>query len=110
VIPRFALRPYLGSQSGQAALLLLGVIAALLAGVLILFGFGQPSGRAASSSVQPISRRYRGRKVMSREYERLFEPAFLEDEVPMPAYASGGGYDGPLAYRMGKPRSHLFPG
>jgi hypothetical protein len=31
-------------------------------------------------------------------------------DLGMPAYASGGGYDGPLAYRMGKPRSHLFPG
>jgi len=26
----------------------------------------------------------------------------------MPAFGSGGGYDGPLAYRMGKPSSHLF--
>jgi hypothetical protein len=28
----------------------------------------------------------------------------------MPASASGGGYDGPLAYRQGKPTPHLFSG
>jgi hypothetical protein len=27
----------------------------------------------------------------------------------MPAFGSGGGYDGPLAYWMGKPKRYLFP-
>jgi hypothetical protein len=33
-----------GDQSGQAALLFLGVLAAVLAGTLVLFGFGQALG------------------------------------------------------------------
>jgi Putative Flp pilus-assembly TadE/G-like len=176
-------------QSGQAALLLLGVIAALLAGTLILFGFGQALGARGKEQRAADLAAVSGAQAMSREYERLFEPAYLEDDVPnprhvsneaylalaraaalrgarrngvppdrvevsfpdagfaptriavavrgstavrlapgrrrdqipvraraaaeiapeagadmgMPAYASGGGYDGPLAYRMGKP-------
>jgi hypothetical protein len=31
-------------ESGQAALLMLGMLAAVLAGVLVLFGFGQALG------------------------------------------------------------------
>jgi len=30
------------------------------------------------------------------------------DAVGLPGHASGGGYSGPLAYRQGKPTSHLF--
>jgi hypothetical protein len=32
----------------------------------------------------------------------------LNVPLGMPAYGSGGGYDGPLAYRMGKPTRYLF--
>jgi hypothetical protein len=32
----------------------------------------------------------------------------LNVPLGMPAFGSGGGYDGPLAYRMGKPMRHLF--
>jgi Transglycosylase SLT domain/D-alanyl-D-alanine carboxypeptidase/Putative Flp pilus-assembly TadE/G-like len=189
ISPRRCLAHRVPDQSGQATLLLLGVIAALLAGVLILFGFGQALGARGKHQRAADLAAMSGAQVMSREYERLFEPAFLEHDVPnprhlsseayvaharaaalrgarrngvppgqvevsfpgagfaptriavnvrgqtavrlaperrrdriavraravaeiapdagaamgMPAYASGGGYDGPLAYRMGKP-------
>jgi hypothetical protein len=46
-VTSFAYRTRSDRESGQAALLLLGVLAALLASVLILFGFGQALGGRA---------------------------------------------------------------
>jgi soluble lytic murein transglycosylase-like protein len=178
-----------GRESGQAAILLLGLLAALLAGALVLAGLGQALGtrgryqRAADLAAMSAAR------VMSTAYPKLFEPVVLpsgasnprhlpelryralakaaavraaqrngveldatgvslpasfaptrvtvelrgEGDVPVPgpgrrrrrlevsaraaaelvpsstgapgraARASGGGYDGPLAYRMGRP-------
>jgi hypothetical protein len=92
VISRFDFGPRARGQAGQAALLLLGVLAALLAGVLILFGFGQALGahgkRQRAADLAAVS----GAQVMSREYERLFEPAFLEDDVPNPRHLSNEAY------------------
>jgi hypothetical protein len=45
----------LGRDCGQASLLLLDVMAALLAGTLILFGFGHALGARGSISGRPIS-------------------------------------------------------
>jgi hypothetical protein len=176
------------SERGQALLLLLGVLAALLVGVVVLTAVGQALGgrsgtqRAADLAAVSAASRMRG------DYSRLFEAALLENGAPnprhlttaeyldraraaaldgarrngarlaaagvdfpgggfaptrvrvrlrgavdvrvggkrrrrvallakataelapdagapagLPAYGSGGGYDGPLAYRMGKP-------
>ena len=187
--------PIIGLTRERGSLLLLGVLAALLAGTLILFGFGQALGARSRHQRAADLAAVSAAQAMRRTYARLFEPAFLEGGVPnprhlsnaaylalaraaalrgvrrngvaparvevmfpeagfaptrvsvsvhgearirlagrprrpdhievsalataelapdtdvpfgMPGHASGG-YDGPLAYRQGKPRPHLFP-
>ena len=178
-------------EAGQAALLMLGMLAVLLAGVLVLFGFGQALGARGHAQRAADLAAVSAAQSMRDLYPRLFEPPFLEPDVAnprhleqeaylelaraaavrgarrngvrlgaadvsfptagfaptrvtvrvrgearvrvsegrrtripvratataelspaagsgMPGTASGGGYDGPLAYRQGKPRPHLF--
>src|SRR5215211_1095999 len=99
-------------ESGQAALLLLGVLAALLAGVLILFGFGQALGARGKQQRAADLAAVSGAQVMSREYERLFEPAFLEDGVPNPRHLSNEAYLGlaRAAALRGARRNGVAPG
>jgi hypothetical protein len=79
-------------QSGQAAILVLGVVAALFLGALVLAGFGQALGakgrhqRAADLAAMSAAR------VMRTAYPRLFEPAFLEPGVYNPRHLSVGRY------------------
>jgi hypothetical protein len=178
-------------QGGQVTVLLIGLVAALCAGALVLASLGQALGvkgrhqRAADLAAMSAAR------VMATAYPKLFEPPFLAPGIPnprhlpelryralaraaavraaqrngvalaaadvklpasfaptrvavslrgdgevrvprrharvavtaraaaeltppasvplgMPARGSGGGYAGPLAYRMGKPTPHLF--
>jgi hypothetical protein len=51
----------LGGERGQASLLLLG-LAVLVAGTLILFGFGQALGTRSSTSARPTWARCRRRR------------------------------------------------
>jgi hypothetical protein len=73
-------------ERGQATLLLLAVMAALLSGSLVLGAFGQALGakgghqRAADLAAMSAAR------VMRTAYPRLFEPAFLEPGVPNPRH------------------------
>ena len=80
------------SECGQAAILLLGVVAALLLGVTILGAFGQALGakgrhqRAADLSAMSAA------SAMSRAYPRLFEAAYLEDGRLNPRHLSNAAY------------------
>jgi len=73
-------------EAGQATLLLLSVMAALLAGSLVMAAFGQALGgkgkhqRAADLAAMSAAR------AMRTAYPRLFEPAFLAPGVPNPEY------------------------
>lgn len=79
-------------EHGQAAILLLGVVAALIAGVLILAAFGQAYGaRSKSQRVADLSA-IAAAQAMLEAYPRLFEPAFLEPGVPNPRHLSTGAY------------------
>ena len=108
------------AESGQAALLLLGVLAALLAGALILFGFGQALGARGKQQRAADLAAISGAQVMSREYDRLFEPAFREGGIPNPHHLSNAAYlalarEGALrgARRNGVPPGRVevsFPG
>jgi hypothetical protein len=182
-------------ERGQASLLLLGVLAAVLACTLILFGLSHALGARAKHQRAADLAAISAAQVMRRNYARLFEPPFVEPGVPnprhleeaeyrelavaaavrgavrndfrlrasdvsfggtgfaptrvtvrvrgearvrlgagadrragripirarataelmpdaggggLPGHASGGGYDGPLAYRQGKPTPHLL--
>jgi hypothetical protein len=176
----------LGDERGQALLLMLGVVGALLAGVVLLFAFGNALGAKGRYQRAADLAAISAAQVMRDLYPRLFEPPFIEPDVPnrrhleeaeyralavaaairggerngvvvrredvtfpvsrfgatrvtvrvggrsrvkpagverpvairarataelspgadaegMPSQATGGGYDGPLAYRQGKP-------
>jgi hypothetical protein len=79
-------------EAGQAAPLMLGLLAALVAGVMILFGFGQALGARGKHQRAADLAAVSGAQVMRREYPRLFEPAFLDGGVPNPRHLSDVAY------------------
>jgi hypothetical protein len=79
-------------QHGQAALLMLGVLAALLAGVLVLFGFGQALGARGHAQRAADLAAVSAAQVMRRNFGRLFEPALLPSGLPNPSHLSNEAY------------------
>jgi Transglycosylase SLT domain/D-alanyl-D-alanine carboxypeptidase/Putative Flp pilus-assembly TadE/G-like len=79
-------------ECGQATLLLLGVLAALLTGTLILFGFGQALGARGKHQRAADLAAISAAQVMRTNYPRLFEPAVLEGGVPNPRHLSNSAY------------------
>ena len=79
-------------ERGQAALLMLGVVAVLLVGVLVLFAFGNALAakgryqRAADLSAVSAA------QVMRELYPRLFEPPFIEPGIPNPRHLEQEAY------------------
>ena len=73
-------------ERGQATLLVLGVVAVLLVGVGVLFGFGQALGakgrhqRAADLAAVSVATKMRD------DYPRLFEPVVLANGLPNPRH------------------------
>ena len=99
-------------ERGQASLLMLGVLAALLAGTLILFGFGQALGARGKHQRAADLAAVSAAQVMRRHHARLFEPAFLEEGVSNPRHLSDAAY---LALaragaRRGARRNGVAPG
>jgi hypothetical protein len=94
VAPSDGLAPAGGTrpQAGQAALLLLGVLAALLAGTLILFGFGQALGARGKHQRAADLAAVSAAQIMQRHYERLFLPAFLDEGIRNPRHLSNSAY------------------
>jgi hypothetical protein len=94
---RTSTRPIAASKSpsdqrGQAALLILGVLAAVLVGVLVLIGFGQALGARGHAQRAADLSAVSAAQVMRRNFGRLFEPAVLEGGVPNPRHLSNGAY------------------
>jgi Transglycosylase SLT domain/D-alanyl-D-alanine carboxypeptidase/Putative Flp pilus-assembly TadE/G-like len=81
-----------GGERGQAALLFLGVLAMLLAGALVLFGFGQALGAKGKHQRAADLAAVSAAQVMRRHYSRLFEPAFLPNGAPNPRHLSNAAY------------------
>ena len=79
-------------ESGQAALLMLGVLAAVLAGVLVLFGFGQALGARGHAQRAADLAAVSAAQLMRRNFARLFEPATLEDGAPNRRHLTNGAY------------------
>jgi len=79
-------------ESGQAALLMLGVLAAVLAGVLVLFGFGQALGARGHAQRAADLAAVSAAQTMRRNFARLFEPATLEDGIPNPQHLTNEAY------------------
>jgi hypothetical protein len=79
-------------EAGQAALLLLGVLAALLAGVVVLFAFGQALGARGKHQRAADLAAVSAAQVMRDNYARLFERPFLRGGVPNPRHLSTPAY------------------
>ena len=81
-----------GAQRGQASLLLLGVVGALLAGLVVLFAFGQALGAKARHQRAADLAAVSAAAVMRDHYPRLFEPAELEPGVRNPRHLTNEDY------------------
>jgi Transglycosylase SLT domain/D-alanyl-D-alanine carboxypeptidase len=79
-------------EAGQAALLFLGVLAALLAGTLVLFGFGQALGTRGKHQRAADLAAVTAAQVMRDNYARLFQPPFLRAGVPNPRHLTTPAY------------------
>ena len=63
-----------------------------MAGTLILFGFGQALGARGKHQRAADLAAVSGAQVMSRHYQRLFEPAVFENGLPNPRHLSNEQY------------------
>jgi len=79
-------------EAGQAALLMLGVLAAVLAGVLVLFGFGQALGARGHAQRAADLAAVSAAQVMRRNFSRLFEPPLLEGGLANRRHLSDEAY------------------
>ena len=79
-------------EQGQAAVLMLGLLAALLAGVLVLFGFGQALGARGHAQRAADLAAISAAQVMRHNYSRVFEPAVLAERVPNPRHLTNDAY------------------
>jgi hypothetical protein len=75
-------RPRSDGQSGQAALLLLGVLAALLVGALVLVALGEAVGAKSREQRAADLAAVSAAAAMRRVYPRLFEPAYFPPARP----------------------------
>ena len=82
----------LGSQRGQASLLVLGMLGALLVGALVLFGFGRALAARGHAQRAADLAAVSGAQAMRRNFTRLFEPAWLEAGLPNPRFLSNDAY------------------
>ena len=71
---------------------MLGVLGALLAGVLVLFGFGQALGARGHVQRAADLAAVSAGQVMRRNFARLFEPPYLERGLPNPRHLSNRAY------------------
>jgi soluble lytic murein transglycosylase-like protein len=79
-------------ERGQASLLLLGVVAAAVAGALILAAFGQAYGARGHAQRAADLAAIAAAQSMRRNYPRLFEPAYLRPGVLNPRHLSRAAY------------------
>jgi Transglycosylase SLT domain/D-alanyl-D-alanine carboxypeptidase/Putative Flp pilus-assembly TadE/G-like len=79
-------------QPGQATILVLGAMAVLVAGSLVLGAFGQALGTKGRHQRGADLAAMSAARAMSKSYPRLFEPAFLEPGVPNPRHLSTDEY------------------
>src|SRR5688572_8219477 len=80
------------SECGQATLLMLAVLAAVLAGVLLLFAFGNALGAKGRHQRAADLAAVSAAQVMRDLYPRLFEPPFIEPDVPNPRHLEESDY------------------
>jgi hypothetical protein len=82
----------IGSERAQASILLLGVVAVVIAGALILAAFGQAYGARAHAQRVADLAAIAAAQAMRDAYPRLFEPPFLRPGVLNPRHLELGTY------------------
>ena len=93
-----AARVFAREERGQASLMMLALVGALLVGAVVLFGLGNALGAKGRYQRAADLAAITAAQVMRATAE--LSPAAGE---AFPGTATGGGYDGPLAYRQGEP-------
>src|SRR4051812_7014929 len=78
-------RPH-GGEAGQAAGMMLAVIAAVLACAAVLFAFGNALGAKGRHQRAVDLAAISAAQLMRDLYPRLFEPPFIEPDVPNPRH------------------------
>jgi hypothetical protein len=79
-------------EGGQASLLLLGVVGALLTGLVVLFAFGQALGAKGRHQRAADLAAISAAQVMRDNYSRLFEPPRLPNGLPNPRHLTNAAY------------------
>jgi soluble lytic murein transglycosylase-like protein len=86
------MRLSLRRESGQALVLMLGAMAALVLGAVILGALGQALGARSGAQRAADLAAISGARAMRDAYPRLFEPALLRRGVPNPRHLSRDAY------------------
>jgi hypothetical protein len=84
--------PFTRAERGQSSLMMLAVIGAVLVGALVLFAFGNASGSKGRHQRGADLAAISAAQVMRELYPRLFEPPFIEPDVPNPRHLEVGEY------------------
>jgi hypothetical protein len=79
-------------ERGQASLMMLAVVGSLLLGTLVLFAFGNALGARGQHQRAADLAAVSAAQVMRELYPRLFEPPFLEPDVPNPRHLEQDEY------------------
>src|SRR4051794_28038721 len=87
------MRPRLRRQDGQATFLMLGLLAALLAGGIILGGFAQALGAKSRHQRAADLAAMSAAGTMAKTYPRLFEPALFPNGAPNPRHLTTAQYE-----------------
>jgi hypothetical protein len=77
---------------GQASLLMLGVVGAVLVGAALLFAFGNALGAKGRYQRAADLAAISAAQAMRDLYPRLFEPPFIEPDVPNPRHLEEAEY------------------
>ena len=88
----FGERPAVRPRRGQASLLALGLVAVLLAGLVVPFAFGQALGAKGRHQRGADLAAISAAQVMRHKYARLFEPPLLPNGLPNPRRLSNAAY------------------
>jgi hypothetical protein len=80
------------SEDGQATVLMLGLLAALVTGGIVLGGFGQALGAKSRHQRAADLAAMSAGAAMAKNYPRLFEPAVFPNGMPNPHHLSTTRY------------------
>jgi hypothetical protein len=84
--------PFGREERGQASSMMLAVVAAVLVGAVVLFAFGTALGAKGRHQRAADLAAISAAQVMRELYPRLFEPPFIEPDVPNPRHLEEGQY------------------